>query len=682
MERLKIYLGDLTYNTIAVSTESLPINIGFIASYCLKRFGDKVDITLFKYIDDLEKALSESPPDILGLSNYCWCQNVSQEMFKLFTEKNPNGLRVWGGPNFPIDAPSQKKFFTRFENFDIYVPIDGEVGFSNVVESVLERNSENIRENVLESPLDGCIIKNSEGKLLYSLADTRLKNLDEIPSPYLTGLVDKFFDDNLIPMLQTNRGCPFSCTFCTDGREAVNMVNRFSKQRTTDEINYIATHVKKNVHSMFISDLNFGMIPGDIETCEAIKNVQEKYNYPHKLLTTTGKNNKKKIIESIKSLSGSLSLSMSVQSMDDQVLKNIKRDNISKEVMLDLAPIIKENNMNTTAEVILGLPGETYQSHLETIRKLISAKLDDVITYTCFLLPGSEMATPEQQMKWKFKTKFRMLPMDFAKLSSGKKICEIEEVIVGSKDLSFDDYVQLRMIGFTLWMTNKGILYTSIIKFLRQQNIDVADLFFQMVERQKTAPRSIQKVYEKFKQATTDELYDSPEEILTKIQDDDEFQKLVDEKAAINVIRFHHTMVLSECMDEWTEYVLKIAHDLLEEKNKLNNEIEKQFHDVSNYCLGKSHNPLGKDRMTTNPEYIFHYDIDKWLDDKLEISSLDEFRVDDPFKLIFTLTDEQFNIIKDNLELFGDSTVGYTKALKMVPERMFWRNPMLQNKND
>ena len=498
MDRLKIYLGDLTYNTIAVSTESLPINIGFIASYCIQQFGNKVDITLFKYIDDLEKAISESPPDILGLSNYCWCQNVSQEMFKLFTEKNPDGLRVWGGPNFPIDTYSQKKFFEKFKHFDIYVPIDGEVGFSNIVERVLQGNLKKTESTTLNSPLDGCIIRNPEGRLLYSLGDTRIKNLDEIPSPYLTGLVDKFFDDNLIPMLQTNRGCPFSCTFCTDGREAVNMVNRFSKQRTTDEINYIATHVKKNIHSMFISDLNFGMIPGDIETCESITNVQEKYNYPHKLLTTTGKNNKKKIIESIKSLSNSLSLSMSVQSMDDQVLKNIKRDNISKEVMLELAPIIKENGMNTTAEVILGLPGETYGSHLETIRKLIAAKLDDIITYTCFLLPGSEMATPEQQSKWKFKTKFRMLPMDFAKLSSGKNICEIEEVIIGSKDLIFDDYVKLRMIGFTLWMTNKGILYTSLIKFLRQQNIDVADLFFQMVERQYTADKVIQKIMSNF----------------------------------------------------------------------------------------------------------------------------------------------------------------------------------------
>jgi len=674
---LKIYLGDLTYNTIIVSTESLPINIGMIASYCIKKFGSKVDITLFKYISDLEKAISESPPDILGLSNYSWCQNVSQEMFKLFTEKNPNGLRVWGGPNFPIDLPSQKEFFNNFSFFDIYVPIDGEVGFSNIVEKALLGDTQEIRTNALQSPLAGCIIKNSEGQLLHSLGDTRIKNLDEIPSPYLTGLVDKFFDDNLIPMLQTNRGCPFSCTFCTDGRDAVNIVNRFSKERTKSEINYIATHVKKNIHSMFISDLNFGMIPGDIETCESIKQVQNKYNYPHKLLTTTGKNNKKKIIESVKSLSGSLSLSMSVQSMDEQVLKNIKRDNISTEVMLELAPVIKENNMTTTAEIILGLPGDTYESHLETVRKLISAKLDDVIAYSCQLLPGSEMATPEERSKWKFKSKFRMMPMDFAKLSSGKKICEIEEIIIGSKDLSFDEYVKLRMIGFTLWMTNRGIVYNSLLKFLRQQNIDVANLFFEMVSKQHNSPKTIQNVYENYRQSTINELYDSPEEILSEIQDDDEFQKLIDEKAGFNVIRYHHAMVLSECMDDWTEYVLKLAHDLLQENNKLSDEIEKQFHDISNYCRGKCHNPLGKNRMETNPEFIFNYDIDKWLDETLDTSLLDQFKLSKQLKLTFTLTDEQFQIIHDNVELFGHTTVGYTRALKHVHERIFWRNPKL-----
>ena len=87
---MKIFLGDLTYPTVTIATEALPINIGYIASYCTKRFGSKVDIKLFKYIEELEKAINESPPDILGLSNYVWSQNVSNEMFKLFTKiKSP-----------------------------------------------------------------------------------------------------------------------------------------------------------------------------------------------------------------------------------------------------------------------------------------------------------------------------------------------------------------------------------------------------------------------------------------------------------------------------------------------------------------------------------------------------------------------------------------------------------------
>ena len=56
------------------------------------------------------------------------------------------------------------------------------------------------------------------------------------------------------------------------------------------------------------------------------------------------------------------------------------------------------------------------------------------------LLPGSEMNTPEEREKWKFQTKFRILPRDFTVLQSGKKVCEVEEVIIASKDMSFDEF--------------------------------------------------------------------------------------------------------------------------------------------------------------------------------------------------------------------------------------------------
>ena len=50
MDKLRIFLGDLTYDTVAISTEAMPLNVGYVASYCKKKFGDRVEILLFKYI--------------------------------------------------------------------------------------------------------------------------------------------------------------------------------------------------------------------------------------------------------------------------------------------------------------------------------------------------------------------------------------------------------------------------------------------------------------------------------------------------------------------------------------------------------------------------------------------------------------------------------------------------------
>ena len=139
MEKLKIYLSNLTYDTISIATDAFPLNIGCIASYCGKKFEDKVDISLFSYIDELDKKIQESPPDILGMSNYIWNYNIGREFFKMMKKKNPNTILVWGGPNFPLDWPSQEKFMEKHSEFDIYVPIRGELGFTNIVEKVLEK---------------------------------------------------------------------------------------------------------------------------------------------------------------------------------------------------------------------------------------------------------------------------------------------------------------------------------------------------------------------------------------------------------------------------------------------------------------------------------------------------------------------------------------------------------------
>ena len=671
-------MGDLTYDTVTISAESTPLNIGYVAAYCKKQFGNDVEISLFKYIKDLEKAIRESPPDILGLSNYVWGKNVSYEMINMMSEIDPDVLNVWGGPNFPIDFPSQEKFMKKFPKVDIYVPVDGEIGFSNIVEHALKADSKkDIKQKVLSKPIDGCVSRSTDGKLQYTIPVIRIKKLDEIPSPYTTGILDKFFDGKLAPMMQTNRGCPFHCTFCADGKDEVNQVNNFSIERVKEELDYIVKHKHKDTHNMIFSDLNFGMYPRDQEIAKYISDLQLKHGYPDFIYVSTGKNQKEKVINAIKTLKDSMPLWMSVQSLDKGVLKNIRRDNISTDHMLALYPAIKAANLQTRAEVILGLPGETHENHMTTLRELIRARMDEIQVHTCMLLDGSEMGTPNERKKWKLNTKFRIIQRDFAELSNGKKVMEIEEVVVSSEHMTFDEYVDLRILSFVIYITNRGTVYDPISKFLREQNLDVFDYFCKIKDDIGSAPKSIQNIFKQFKDSTINELWDTPEEITANYQKDSEYQKLLSGEAGINVMYHFLAKVTSQHMDDWAEYILTTAYDFLKNSIQNNQSWEKKFNDISHFCEGTAHNTLGKDRMATNPEFDFNYNVIEWIKSVNELS-LDNFLLPDPIKISFQLSDEQFAAVQKSLEMYGETIVGKSKALRMISSTNLWRRPVIK----
>ena len=135
---LKIYLGDLTHDgTGNYATDLIPYNIGLIASYAKAELGDKVEIRLFKYAEKLIDALKESPPDILGLSNYCWNANQSEWICQIAKEIRPNIITVKGGTNYPFDAHNQKLFFQQFKFTDFHIFYEGEVAFVNFCKAYL-----------------------------------------------------------------------------------------------------------------------------------------------------------------------------------------------------------------------------------------------------------------------------------------------------------------------------------------------------------------------------------------------------------------------------------------------------------------------------------------------------------------------------------------------------------------
>lgn len=679
MTKLKIYLGDLTYDTIVLANDVFPLNIGFVASYTLNKFKEFVDITLFKYIDELEKAIIESPPDILALSNYCWNERIGYEMFKIAKGSNPNILTVSGGPNFPADIPSQEYFISSHPEIMFYVPIEGEIGFSNIVERALSAESkEKIVETVLEEPIEGVFSRKKDGTIQYLSSIARIKKLDEIPSPYTTGLLDKFFNSKLNPMIQTNRGCPFSCSFCVDGNDDVRQVNQFSIQRTRDELNYIGVRVPKNKNLLYISDLNFGMYPKDIEVCDIISQIQQNYDYPKRIIVSTGKNKKERIIDAIKRLNGALRFLIAVQSTNNTVLTNIKRNNISIDHMMALAPAIRSENLRTSSEVIVGLPGDSYESNVNTIRDLLRAQIDDIQVYTLILFKGAELDTYQERKKWNFKTKFRILSKDFTKLSNGKKVIEIEEVVIASDTLSFDDYVKIRVIAFLLVITNIGIIYDAILKYISQKKIDIFELFERMMKNYNTE-KNINWIIDSYRKATINELWNSAEEIEKYYQNDENYAKLLDEREGFNVIQHHQIIVISKLMTEWTEFTINQAEKLLHEHGFQDKQTKIELDDITNYCKGLSYNILGEDRMDTNPNFDFLYDIQKWVCDKND-KTISEFRFSAKTNVVFDLKIGQYKTIQNALEAFPNSTVGLSQAFKTFPVHMLWRTPHVLKK--
>ena len=675
MEKLKIYLGDITYHTVSLSTEAIPLAIGYVAAYCNKIHGPNIEITLFKYLDELEQALIDSPPDILGLSNYSWNQNIGIEMFKIAKENNPNIITVWGGPNFPIDFPSQQKFMKEFTPVDIYVPLEGEIGFSNIVEKAIsvEKKSD-IRKFVLSQQIEGCVVRDLENKIHYFGSGFRTSALDEIPSPYLTGIFDKFFDGRLSPLMQTNRGCPFQCTFCTDGIDEKQKVNQFSMQRVLSEIKYVSEHVPKKTSMLILADLNFGMMPRDKEICQALSEMQKKYNFPKRIDCSTGKNSKDKIIQAIKILNGALMIKLSVQSTDENVMKNMKRDNISTEQMLALTPAIRESNLPSMTEIIVGLPGDSYNSNIKTIKDMMRVDVDEYLIYTLMLLHGSELNTPQERNKWGFKTKFRILPRSFAKLQNGKKIMEIEEVVVGSNTLSFDDYVNIRLLAFSIFVTNQPA-FKPLIKFLRQKNIEIFELFHRPLIAS-NLPKNIEYLFKKFKESTINELWDSPQAIIQNFQNDVEYNKLLNDELGFNVIQFHHALVITNYMHDWTEYTISLTKELLTENFSNDDKIFEQFSEIANYCRGQTFNVLELDSELDNPEFYFNFDVEKWFYD-VHGKDLEEFRFSTIRKIMFSYTKDEIELFRNNMEIYGISTNGMAQVLKRLPKYGLWRHPSL-----
>lgn len=523
MNNIKVYLCDLFHNQFSSREDwgySVPLNIGYIGAYLKEKLDKTIDLSLFKYPDKLIRTLKNNMPNIIGLSCYSWNQELVLHIARKVKQISPEVLVVLGGPNIDTTEDYLNEFLKNNNFVDYYIPFDGEEIFLSLIENYLSVNN----LNKLKS-------KKILGAATYlgGLNYPERKRAEQFsklnyPSPYLSGLLDEFIKDPfLAPIFETNRGCPYSCTYCTWGVSLRNRMRKWPLERILDEFEYV---YKNGAHQQtwLFADGNFGIYKRDVKIAQKIAEISQRPDGFNSLLLCNSKNNVERNIKIAEILGHMDTCMVAFQTLDDHVLKLIKRQNIKKQDMIGVLDYLKTKNVDIKTHILVGLPGETYSSHLNTLRKCIDYDIDWIGIMNTMLLAGSELASKESRAKYGLQEKYR-LNKDSYGYYWDEWIIDPEETIQSTNTMNEKMMLMTRPIHFFVWLFwNIGIL-KPILLAAKLYGINPIDIFVDILKNGKDISNELYVLLRNYNNETAAELFNTKEELCQYYLDQDDIGK-------------------------------------------------------------------------------------------------------------------------------------------------------------
>jgi len=407
-------------------------------------------------IDDVYKDLADC--DAIGISCYIWNKNYSYELARKIKSYNPNCLIIFGGPEPAIE---NLDFFTQNPFIDVMIKKEGEIAFADLLE----------RTSIADAHDVPGLMINHNGVIFDTGTAKRINDLDNIPSPYTTGIFDRIVQDNpnfkWNMTLETNRGCPYQCTFCDWGSLTYNKVKKFNLERVFAEIAWSGAN---QCDFMSITDANFGMfVERDEMIVDHILAVQDQYQFPRRIGLSWAKNQKVEVVKLAKKFTAkgfNNGLTLSVQSLDDKVLTNIKRRNLEMNRLGEVFDLCAKEGLTVNTELILGLPGETITSWERNVWELLEINQHSGIEFfQAQLITNAEMNLSQRETN-------KMTSITVYDYMSGTdsydEIAEGVEIVTSTCDLDSADMQQCQLFQWFIntWHINGITQWYS--RFLRQ----------------------------------------------------------------------------------------------------------------------------------------------------------------------------------------------------------------------
>lgn len=398
-------------------------------------------------------------PKVVGFSCYIWNVQYCLTLAKKIKERWPNCIIVFGGPQ------SSGKMI-RYEFIDSIIMAEGEESFLDLLRTV------------------------NDGRPPQQFYQKqRLYNLD-IPSPYTTGVFDQIMTKNpnvLWSMtFETNRGCPYSCTFCDWGGVTYSKIRKFDIDRVRADLEWC---IGKPIGYAFCADANFGTFKErDIEIAKILKEVSEKSKL--EVVNVQYAKHSSEVVFTIAKILGNLSkgVTISVQSMNKGTLEAIKRQNLSVNNVRYLMNLSEKYDVATYTELILGLPLETTETWKQGFSEILEmGQHNNIDIWFAQLLENSELANLETRRKYGIKS---VIAKDYVSLyhsNDCRTIDEEIELINQTNTMSTNEMVECYMYGWMIMHFHIGGYSQIYAKFARyKKNIPYRkfyDRFFDVLSK-------------------------------------------------------------------------------------------------------------------------------------------------------------------------------------------------------
>lgn len=476
---MKIALLMLSHEDESGSVQNvfMPLSIGVIAEFLKLNFkDDTLEIELFKRPSKFEHYLKNNAPDVVMFGNYMWNEALNLYYASRVKSQFDQCLTVMGGPNISVNLEGKETFVAQNSDIDILVEGDGEIVSLEILKS-FHASGKSIPD-IKHSKIANCFAYDHQTKQLLrgDVEDMRIgvgkTSLEEIPSPYISGAMDVFFEDNAIPLLESSRGCPYACTYCQQGTKYFSKVRFFEGGRIGQELAYIAQKKQElglNMSIAEFTDPNFGMYKQDLDVFEGIKQSQDLYDFPKQVWCSTGKSQAKRILAHAQMLKpDSIMIRAAMQSMNPETLKQVERKNLDIEVFEEFS----NNGVETYSDVMLGLPLETHETYVSGFLELIDSNIDEFSMPQTLVLKGTPMEAVDYLEKFDIQTRNRVIPECSGVYGSEKTpIFEFEQMIMHTSTMDFDAYLQCRKFALIVMIFHNTRMLKNIYRYLDHKGV-------------------------------------------------------------------------------------------------------------------------------------------------------------------------------------------------------------------